>query len=82
MVWYNTSESDGIMNNDTIEDLRFDLLPIELKLHISLVVDVNKLIEGLTTLFSDIDNVKKSNFVKELNETQAVLSGASKKVIY
>ena len=82
LVWYITSESDGIMNNDTIESLTFDLLPIELKLHISLVVDVNKLIEGLTTLFSDIDNVKKSNFVKELNETQDVLFGVSKKIIY
>lgn len=75
------TESDGSLNTDTIEQFNFALAPVEFKLHISLVMEIQELVSSLTSLFSDLEQIKKSQFVKSLNETTDIMNGLSDKVI-
>lgn len=75
------SEIDGELNTDTIESFQFALAPIEFKLHISLVMEIQELLSSLQSLTSNLEYIQKSALFKSVNETQLIMSGESAKVI-
>jgi hypothetical protein len=46
-----STERDGSLYTDTIEKLNLELVPVEFKLHISLLMDIQRLFLGLQNLF-------------------------------
>jgi hypothetical protein len=74
-------ESDGDLETDSIELFSFALQPIEFKLHISLVMEIQELLSSLNNLTSKLENIEKSDFIKTLNETSGIMNSSSKKII-
>jgi len=79
--YISNSESDGNLNTDTVEEFTFALAPVEFKLHISLVMEIQELLSSLQSLTSDLESIYKSAFFKSINETSLIMSGESKKII-
>lgn len=73
------SDSEGEITTSTIEQFLFALQPVEFKLHISLVMEIQELVNSLMQLTSGLDQLWKSEFFKQVNETSSILEGRAKK---
>ena len=62
-------EDDGDDITETIEQLEIELQPLEFKLHLSLVMEIQQLMNSLISLFNDLGTINSSELIKMVIET-------------
>ena len=57
------SQIDNSLQTDTLEEVNFNIQELELKLHISLIKEINDLVQALVSLTSDRDKILNSGIL-------------------
>jgi hypothetical protein len=76
--YVSNSETEGNLKTETIEKMEMIMTELELKLHVSFIIEVNELITALTSLTEDFDKIKNATIFQQFGQMTEILSGESK----
>lgn len=70
-----SSEIDGNLSTTTIESFEMDLVPLEIKMHVSFLVHLSDLVTALSSLQDVADGVTNSQILVKYNTLMEILGG-------